>query len=377
MSTFFKCLLIVAVFSCVFSSFPRLNVGTPKDPESFIGKVDHYKLLDPLMTQKTKVLFKAWHFVFNKEYDYNTQEGIRRYKIFKANLKYINEHNASKSSFTMGLNHLADMTDEEVKEYYNLQPFNEQEVANNLRSLGAVSLDDLNEDGGENLTKRPQVDHRSKMLPVRNQKNCGSCWAFATQALLEGCFQLWQGSLQGHLSTQQTVDCDTGNGGCNGGFYVNALKYFIKYSPVYDQAYPYTAKKGTCRYSPGMQGDTKIKITAFKSYYKGRTDDNVYDELLKKGPVAIGVDANSDWFKYRSGLFDKTCNSGSNHAVVVVGYKCTGGNKCDQGNCYYIVRNSWGSGWGDAGHILIKDKGTKASSCNVEKLAFQPTSFTN
>ncbi len=373
MSILFKCLLVILGLTVAAAdNFKELHVGVAKDPGSFIGTVDVDKLLQPFLNKSTKTLFKAWHFIFNKEYDYNSEVGIRKYKVFKSNIKLVNDHNAKNLSWQMGINHLSDMTDGEIEDYYHLKPINENLLTRSLRENGEPEF----WGGQEKLTGYPQTNWGDKMRPVRNQGSCGSCWAFTTQAVLEGCFALWQEKLSDWFSTQESVDCDTGNGGCNGGWYTNAFKFFQTKSLVYEAGYPYTAKKGTCRYSDTMSGNTKIKVTGFNYYYKGQGSIETYYGMLKRGPVAVAVDANSDWFRYKSGIFDsKSCKSGINHAVTLIGYKSEGG-KCDnKSGSYYIIRNSWGSNWGDAGHMKIKDNGT-ASSCNVEKYAFQVKAFT-
>jgi hypothetical protein len=379
MSLQIKCLMILLALSFAAAiEYPQLIVGEPKDPSTSIDVVTHNILLAPYMNKDTKSLFKVWHFIYNKDYDFNTEAGIQKYRVFKANLNLMKEHNASKSSWKMGINHLSDMKDDEISAYYNLKPFDNQEIYKNLRPLND---EDDHPNWEDKKVFKSNVDHRPKMRPVRNQGKCGSCWAYATQAVMEGCFQLWHGPIGDHFSTQQSVDCDSGNNGCSGGWPPSAMNYFTKATFVYDSTYPYTGTKSNCNYRPGMRGDTKLKISGYVAYDKKKNDVSLFDNMLKKGPMEVGVEANSDWYRYSSGIFDIPCKSESNHAVTLVGYVVATGN--DTGDCpdnkggYFIVRNSWGSAWGDNGHIMIKDMGATVSSCNVDKLAWQPASFKN
>ncbi len=113
-----------------------------KAPYLWINKVKTHNLLEPFLNRDAKTLFKALRFVFNKQYNFNNEEGIRKYRNFKKNLKEINEHNQSKSSFKMGLNHLSVMTNEEIKKFYKLKTINVDELVSNLRTNNEILLDD-------------------------------------------------------------------------------------------------------------------------------------------------------------------------------------------------------------------------------------------
>ena len=314
-----------------------------------------------------KELFKVWHLIYEKEYNYNTLEGIQKYVTFKKNLKEIQEHNSKNTSYKQGLNHLSDMTYEEVEKFYNLTPMNPSEMRGFLRNL--ISLDDFNEEDEElapvqsisEIVDRSNVDLRSIMRPVRNQGSCGSCWAFGTMAAIEGVYNKKNSSkLSDWLSTQQLVDCDTSNKGCNGGWFSGAMNFFKAHPAIYESQYKYTAKKGTC--SESSKTKTSIKTTG----YSYASNANSLYNLLSNGPVAIAVDANSTFMKYKSGIYSSKCSTSVNHAVVLVGYGTS--NKVG----YWLIRNSWGTGWGEKGHINIKEDKANTGSCNVERYGYQP-----
>ncbi len=368
MSTLFKCLMLIAclsIYSCLKCE-EELDVQ-----EQIFAKY----------ASNTKSLFKVWHFIYNKEYDYNTEEGIRRYRIFKKNVMEVKRHNVSKSSYKMGLNNLSDMTDEEITEYYNIKPITDKDMIRNLRSLKGVSLDDFNEDEQE-IRRRPSsnighsehkpIDHRENMRPVRSQKRCGSCWAFTTQAVLEGVLAMQEGAaLDDWISTQQSVDCDPYNGGCNGGWFRGALTYFKENNLIWEKEYPYEAIKRSCKYDDKKKSQWKLE--GFLTYIHKRSPAGGFDEQLQRGPVAVAVAASCRWYRYKKGIFDGTCSSQVNHAVTLVGYGKTEKTECTEGAAYWIIRNSWGLGWGEQGHMRVKHDDENSFSCNIEKYAYQPT----
>ena len=138
------------------------------------------KILD-IFEQRNNVkeLFKVWHMIYEKDYNYNTQEGIQKYVTFKQNLKVIQEHNSKDTFYKQGLNHLSDMTYEEIVNYYNLKPISHKEMKGFLQNM--ISLDDYNEEDDDESIKiqsksgivgRAKKDVRAYMRPVRDQLGC-------------------------------------------------------------------------------------------------------------------------------------------------------------------------------------------------------------
>lgn len=185
---------------------------------------------------------------------------------------------------------------------------------------------------------------------VKNQGSCGSCWAFSTVATLEASF-LIQKKVTLNLSEQQLVSCSGvspyGNAGCNGGWPASALAYVLNEGITTEEAYPYKAKTGTCTFKGG---DYKIK--SVKSTPRGKC--GAIKRQLQSGPVSVDVDA-SNWSGYKSGVLK--CQSASiNHAVLLVGYTEKG---------HWIIKNSWGTSWGDNGYITINKRA--AYNCGICK----------
>jgi len=231
------------------------------------------------------------------------------------------------------------------------------------------SLDDYNDDDEpSNGTKSTSaIDWRSIMNPVRNQGSCGSCWAFSTSGMVESIwwqkYQTSAGAANEWISTQQLVDCDKSDKGCNGGWFNSAINYLKASPPMRDTDYPYVAKAtGTCSYSASKAKN--IKITGFKT---GTTDATTL-ALLQNGPVAIAIGVSSSFQSYKSGIFNgKTCLTAPNHGVVLVGY----GTDSSSNTSYWIVRNSWGATWGEAGYIRVTS-GTGVD-CLIPNYGYQVT----
>jgi len=361
-SKMMKSILLFVVLSLSFVTLFAENCS----PD--FQKSIHENILENF-SQDTKQLFKVWHFIFNKDYDYNTVEGINKYKTFKKNVEEIKQHNASGSSYRMGLNHLSDMTNDKIRSYYNIRDIDIGKLRKELRGLNKFNLDDYNEEIEENHTVREKTasNWEEAMMPVRNQGSCGSCWAFATQSTMEGVYNIQNTQRStDYFSTQQLVDCDQGNKGCNGGWYTSAFRYFETNGVMLEKDYPYIAKQASCSYDNGKS--TKITVKGGTTGYNERQDRAIFDGLLEKGPVAVAVAVNDAWYKYSTGIFNENCTPQINHAVTLIGYVLKG--KCSP--AHYIIRNSWGERWGEKGHIRIIDDDSNNRSCNIGRFGYQP-----
>merc|ERR1712086_705269 len=184
---------------------------------------------------------------------------------------------------------------------------------------------------------------------VKNQGDCGSCWAFSTVEVLESAVAIASGKLL-TLSPQQIVSCAPnpldcgGTGDCQGSTQWLGFNYTKGAGVVADSGYPYTARTGTCTTSK-VSGHT---VAGNKGFV--RLPANNYSALMNAvatlGPMAISLDAS--WGGYESGVYTGKCGTTIDHAVVLVGYGT------ESGKDYYLVRNSWGAGWGDKGYIKLE-----------------------
>ena len=191
---------------------------------------------------------------------------------------------------------------------------------------------------------------------VKNQGSCGSCWAFAAVASMEAAYF----EKHGHtlpMSEQQLLDCDTRSKGCQGGWYDWAWKYVHEQRAIEVQTeYPYTGRKGTCKYDQNGSITNVLGCRGGPNYFcKGRGKVGYESELkkmLNDRPVAVAVDASPFQF-YSSGIMNCGSSHSLNHAVFAVGYVS---------NSHYIIKNSWGTSWGESGYVRI---GMGGNPCGV------------
>jgi len=188
-------------------------------------------------------------------------------------------------------------------------------------------------------------DWRSKgaVTPVKNQGQCGSCWAFSATENIESVYQIGGHPIPS-LGPQQMVDCDKDCYGCSGGWPSKAFNYVAKAGGQDTEAtYPYTARDGTCKFKPASVG---AKIKGYKQI--PRNEQQMQTALSTTSPFSICVDANA-WSHYKSGVMKSTqCGKSIDHCVQLVGYDATANPP------YWIVRNSWGTGWGVSGYIYLE-----------------------
>ena len=200
-------------------------------------------------------------------------------------------------------------------------------------------------------------DWRDKgaVTPIKDQKQCGSCWAFCTVVSFEGAYFLKYNRLLS-LSEQQLVDCDTDDHGCNGGWPTTAMEFVMANGgSMLEDDYPYTASKGMCRFSA-----SKAKMQVDQVFtFAARDEEQMMTALQQHGPLAVAVDA-TKFNSYISGIMnEKGCNDYlPNHGVAGVGWGVENNVK------YWIIKNSWGEDWGEKGYIRLL-RGVNA--CGVEE----------
>jgi cathepsin L len=281
--------------------------------------------------QQYQDAFTSWMHEHNRVYA--SHEFFQRYNAFKWNMDYVEKWNSQNTQTVLGLNSLADLTNEEYQKIYlgtkidvsdSYVPVVEAEVkvdaplAIDWRTSGAVT-------------------------GVKNQGQCGSCWSFSSTGAIEGILKIKKGTLVS-LSEQNLMDCSTsyGNQGCNGGLMTSAFKYVAANKGIdTESSYPYTAKAGTCHYTAANSGGS---ITNYKTVASGSESGLV--TAINSQPVSVAIDASHNSFQlYKSGIYyEAACSSSRlDHGVLAIGY----------GDDYFLVKNSWGTSWGQAGYIQM------------------------
>jgi len=279
--------------------------------------------------------------------------GARR-ATFEKNLASIITHNGDVSqTWKKGVNHLTDYSPAQLKQFfgYNEVIASAQRSTTPLAKIADVRLTDL----------PSAVDWRNKSIvsPVKNQGGCGSCWAFAGTEAIETAVAQATGKILA-LSPQNVVSCALnphhcgGTGGCNGATADIAFGYVADKGIASERDYPYQARTGTCN-------ETIAKTAKISGFVK--VTPNSYNDVLTAlataGPLAVNVDA-SYWSSYSSGVFTG-CQFNDvdiNHVVQAVGY----GHDDARNKDYWIIRNSWGVGWGEQGYMRLERHATDPQS---------------
>ncbi len=184
------------------------------------------------------------------------------------------------------------------------------------------------------------------VTPVRDQGNCGSCWAFATTAALESNVLIVNGISALNLAEQILLSC-SGAGSCNGG-YIDRASNFIRDTGLPSESYyPYTATNGQCSSALTGWQNTASQISSWHWVTTtSPTVDAIKNDLNTYGPLVTTMDVYSDFYYYSGGIYQYTSGTyQGGHAILIVGYDDTGQ--------YFIVKNSWGSGWGESGYFRI------------------------
>jgi len=261
--------------------------------------------------------------------------------------------NKQNHTYTMGMNAMGDMT---LAEYKATKLGYKPVGRSYMRSKNTADL--------SHVKAAAAVDWRKKgaVTPIKDQGQCGSCWAFSTTGSTEGAVQIATKKLIS-LSEQQLVDCSgaQGNQGCNGGLMDQAFEYIIANGGLATEAsYPYTAEDGTCN----TDAQSAATITGYTDVTSG--DETALQAAINIGPVSVAIEADQACFQFYSGgvLVDPSCGTQLDHGVLAVGYDNSANPP------YYIVKNSWGTSWGMSGYINI---GLGINECGISTEPSYPT----
>jgi cathepsin L len=369
--------------------------------------------------------FAAFKATYNKVYQ-SAEHEAERFAVFIDNFNFIRTHQGD--GYTVGINEFADMTHEEFKaKYLGYKPSTRvlQKIwdAQDDVTLYKVSNDECGEAtldakyekqaeqfagltegtcssvgytvaaGTKTLTvpvvgqvtvsvfkkaalgaADDSVDWTTKgaVTPVKNQAQCGSCWAFSATGALEGAIFLQDGVLES-LSEQELVSCDKVDSGCNGGAMDNAFTFAEKNGLALESQYPYTSgtgNTGTCQTAKESPAAPHSKGSKFTDVTPN--SEAALKAAVAQRPVSVAIEADKQAFQfYTSGIIKATAGCGTNldHGVLAVGYGVDGT------TLYWKVKNSWGATWGDKGFVRLErtESSSSKGTCGIAMDASYPT----
>lgn len=334
----------------------------------------HHELMDLIKTKPVKDQFKLWHYALQRPYELNSEVALQKYKVFKQNLKLIDETNSKNLGYTLGLGPFTDLSAEEFAQTLNLKA-PEGILAEQNKEISFDELADEEDDHPfiRNLQGQTQKSKNWEgHIPyIKDQSYCGACWAFASVAVIEAA-TITQGKGQ-ILSEQNMVDCDYSNHGCNGGWFSGAFEFAKTKGLSLQSSYPYTARNGLCKsVAPKVIVNSYDFCSSFT--WNKRCTDQIQLKLLDESPLAVAIEVRSDLAHYRQGDWYSDLCTQVNHGVIVVSMEIL-----NQGTTIsrYTIRNSWGKYWGKNGHGDIVSKTTqRLKACGVSDHAYIPKTVT-
>ncbi|KAI5447781.1 ervatamin-B [Lathyrus oleraceus] len=297
--------------------------------------------LDKLPNQDdAKKLFQLWKKEHGRVYR-DQEEAEKKFEIFVTNLKYITKSNAKRESphsALLGLTKFADLSLKEFKEKY---------MTMNTNTMNIVNNDDVHDLTCSNPPQSWDWRKEKAVTSVKSQGTCGSCASFSAVGAIEGIVAIVTGKLL-DLSAQELVDC-VGNG-CTGVYVYQALQWVFNNKGVaLDSKYPYTGVVAPCKAST-IPNSATSKIDSF--YHVDKSEKALLCAVAKQ-PISICIYAATEEFQhyYNGILVGKGCPVDSteiNHCMLIVGYAT------QEGQDYWIVKNSYGTIWGMDGYMFIK-----------------------
>nr|XP_039273519.1 procathepsin L-like [Styela clava] len=303
-------------------------------------------------------LWQRWKHEFGKRYD--TDENNQRYTTWKKNLEFVEKHNekfnSGETTYKMSMNGLADLTQNEFKTML-------MEYSSSFAQLRNSSLFK----SGFNNSVPDILDWRSEgyVTPVKNQGQIGSCYSFSAVEAVEGQYFKQTGILVS-LSEQQIVDCDQGG---DGGIPYKVYEYIQRVGGVQtEQDYPYVAKVQKCKFD---KSKAYAAVSSYDLIRPRRDEDSLQTAIAQVGPISVSsIKIYQSFQFYHSGVYyEPKCDGlgqpgDGYHAMLATGYGS------ENGNDYWMVKNSWGTGWGENGYIkMIRNKN---NNCGIASQATYP-----
>jgi C1A family cysteine protease len=317
---------------------------------------DNKDKLSTLDSKSKAELFESFKNRFGVEYETAYLES-EKYKNFESFLATVDERNeaekAAGGTAVHGVTRFADMSQEEFKK--NFLGFTATDDKSELlkdANSGSTEYQSRISKHTTTVGSGDSTDSSSTTVswvgvyttPIKDQGYCGSCWAFSTiQQIESDAIMNNYLTTDDWLSPQQLVSCDSVDAGCDGGVPVYAYQYVRENGGITtNETYPYSsyyAVAGSCKTIPSSE----LTVTV-NSFYFLENEDQMEEYVANIGPLSVCLDA-TDWASYTGGILS-TCSDSPNHCVQIVGI--------NQEENYWLVRNSWGTAWGESGYIRMQ-----------------------
>lgn len=343
-------------FGCDYAVIQMLSLVVLAVMLTLLGIFVYQRFNTKLEHQKYEQMFNDFILKYDRKYP-SLEEFQYRYQVFLRNVKEFEAEEAKHLGLDLDVNEFTDWTDEELRR-----------IVYDTKTVKIDTSEEIRIEGSylETGVKRPaSIDWRDqgKLTPIKNQGQCGSCWAFATVAAVEAQHAIKKNQLVS-LSEQEMVDCDDKNNGCSGGYRPYAMRFVKENGLESEKEYPYSAlKHDQCMLK---QNDTRVFIDDFRML--SQNEEEIANWVGTKGPVTFGMNVVKAMYSYRSGIFNPSADdcaekSMGAHALTIVGY---GG---DGEAAYWIVKNSWGTSWGASGYFRLA---RGVNSCGLANTVVAP-----